>query len=67
MCLHFDASVTRQCREDGAEDVKEKERANFCEWFEPSASAFDAGKKSVADEALAELEALFSGLSEKSD
>jgi hypothetical protein len=67
MCIHFDASVTRQCREDGAEDVQEKERANFCEWFEPSESAFDIDKKSEADKAREALEALFSGLGKPED
>ncbi len=59
MCLHFDTRVPRQCREDGAEDVFEKERPNFCDWFKPSDSAFDAGKKSEADAAKDALAALF--------
>lgn len=60
MCVYFDAAVPRQCREDGAEDVAEKERANFCDWFRPSASAFDPTKKSEADAAKDALAALFS-------
>ena len=59
MCLNFDSAVPRQCREDGAEDVKEKERPNFCEWFKPSPNAFDPGRKSEADAAKAALAALF--------
>ena len=59
MCVHFDASVPRQCREDGAEDVTEKERANFCDWFKPSEQAFDPQRKSEADAAAAALSALF--------
>ena len=62
MCVHFDPKAPAQCREDDAEDVKEKELANFCEHFEPSADAFDAGRKSAGDEALAALEALFGEL-----
>ncbi len=65
MCLHFDASVPRQCREDGAEDVTEKERANFCDWFKPSAQAFDPQRKSQADAARDALDALFGGSDEK--
>ncbi|HEX5789039.1 MAG TPA: hypothetical protein VFY03_12720 [Woeseiaceae bacterium] len=60
MCSHFDKRVARQCREDGAEDVKEKEKANFCDWFKPSQGAFDPGRKSEADKAREALEALFS-------
>ncbi len=59
MCLYFDRSVPRQCREDGAEDVTEKERVNFCDWFRPSPTAFDPHAKSAADAAAASLAALF--------
>ena len=58
-CLHFDPAVPRQCREDGAEDVKDKDRNNFCDWFAPSAKAFDPARKSAADEARSALDALF--------
>lgn len=61
MCVHFDRHVPRQCREDGAEDVKEKERPNFCDWFIPSENAFDADRKSEADAAMNALDALFGG------
>ena len=30
MCVYFDPAVPKQCREDDAEEVQEKERANFC-------------------------------------
>ena len=59
MCCFFDPAVTRQCREDGAEDVTEKERINFCDWFKPSAAAFDPQRKSDADAAQEALAALF--------
>jgi hypothetical protein len=59
MCKHYDPQVTRQCREDGAEDVIEKERVNFCDWFLPSESAFDSALKSKADTAKQSLDALF--------
>lgn len=59
MCVHFDATVPRQCREDGAEDVTEKERANFCDWFAPSDAAFDPARKSQAEAAKNALSALF--------
>jgi hypothetical protein len=61
MCISFDARVTRQCREDGAEDVTEKERPNFCDWFKPRDDAFDPDRKSEADAATATLDALFGG------
>lgn len=67
MCIHFDQAAPSQCREDDAEDVKEKEVANFCEWYSPSESAFDPQRKSEADQALESLEALFSGLGDSDE
>ena len=61
MCRKFDPAVPRQCREDDAEDVVDKEKANFCEWFDPSEIAFDPTLKSEADAAQQALESLFSG------
>jgi len=33
-CRHFDPAVHNQCREVVAEWVSDKERANFCDYFE---------------------------------
>ncbi len=59
MCLHFDPGVARQCREDDADDVTDKERVNFCDYFEPSGDAFDPARKQQADRARSALDALF--------
>lgn len=59
MCRHFDLNVPRQCREDGAEDVTDKERPNFCDWFVPDENAFNPDRKTEADAAQAALHALF--------
>ena len=59
LCLYFDRTVPRQCREDGAEDVTEKERSNFCDWFKPSEAAFDPNRKAEADAAKEALAGLF--------
>ncbi len=59
MCESFDTRVPRQCREDGAEDVTEKERPNFCDWFKPTPAAFDPSRKAEADAAKDALAALF--------
>lgn len=59
MCIYFDPSVPRKCREDGAEDVTEKERPNFCDWFKPSDCAFDPNRKSEEEAAKDALTALF--------
>ncbi len=59
MCQNYDPAVPRQCREDDAEDVFEKERLNFCDWFAPSERAFDPTHKADADQARQALDALF--------
>ena len=61
MCVFFDPTVPKQCREDDAEEVKlqDKERANFCEWFKPSDRAFDGSFGVGEAQAKRELATLF--------
>ena len=59
MCRLFDSSVPRQCREDDADDVTDKEAVNVCDYFEPSADAFDPARKAGSDAARATLDSLF--------
>ena len=61
MCRHFDPAAVNQCREDDAEEVRDKERVNFCEWFVPAEDAFDPAAKAEADRAKQSLDALFGG------
>jgi hypothetical protein len=35
-CRHFDPGKNNQCSESQAEYVREKDRANFCDYFEPN-------------------------------
>lgn len=59
MCVYFDPQVPKQCREDDAEEVLEKERANFCDWFKPAADAFDGRRAQQEARAKSALAALF--------
>ena len=59
MCVYFDPAVPKQCREDDAEEVQEKERANFCEWFKPNKSAFEPSYSASESRARDELASLF--------
>lgn len=59
MCRHFDPRVPKQCREDDAEEVMDKEKPNFCDWFEATAGRYDAGRAGAASRAEAQLAALF--------
>ncbi len=59
LCRHYDPAKARQCREPLAEAVKDKTRANFCDWFQPRPGAYAAPAPSAG--ARAELNALFGG------
>lgn len=59
MCLFYDPTLPRQCREDDADDVKEKERANFCDYFRPSPRAFDPSGIDAEAKARRRLGSLF--------
>ena len=59
MCRHYDPRVPEACLEDDALEVIEKERANFCDYFKPSASAYTPGFNEATDEAKDQLAALF--------
>ena len=59
MCKFFDPDVPKQCTEDDAEEVFEKQRANFCEWYKPCASVFDPKEAAAENRAHGELASLF--------
>lgn len=59
MCVHFDPRVTRQCREDDADEVRDKARANFCDYFRPSENAHDPGFAAADRQARDQLDSLF--------
>lgn len=61
MCVYFDENVPKKCREDDAEEVTEKERANFCDWFKPGKDTFDPVRARKAAKAESALAALFGG------
>jgi hypothetical protein len=55
-CEFYDPKVYNECRETSADVVREKDRANFCEYFQPGGKLDAAKKKS---DLLAAAEALF--------
>lgn len=59
MCEFYDTSVAKSCREPVADEVRDKERANFCGYFKPVPGAFREAGTAEADEAKARLAALF--------
>jgi hypothetical protein len=61
MCRHFDPRVSKACREPVAEEVKDKERSNFCDWFQERAGAGPSPAGAEGAAARQALEALFGG------
>lgn len=58
LCEFFDTAVAKSCREPVAEEVKDKTRANFCDYFRPKAGAWHGGTGG-AESARLQLDALF--------
>lgn len=59
LCRFYDARTQRQCTEIRAEEIINKEHANFCDWFKPRPNAFDARTQAKAQASKAKLDALF--------
>ncbi|MDE2459845.1 MAG: hypothetical protein KGL98_01230 [Gammaproteobacteria bacterium] len=59
LCRFFDPHKPESCAEERADPPKDKQRANFCEYFQPQAGAFQRPDDSTANRAKAELDKLF--------
>jgi hypothetical protein len=59
MCEFYDTTKAKHCREPIAEEVKDKLVANFCDYFRPSPAAYRPEQLSAAEQARAQLDALF--------
>ncbi len=59
MCVDYDTSYAHHCREPIAEEVKDKERANFCDFFKPKPDVYVAQDTTEGDDAMEKLEDLF--------
>ena len=66
LCEFYDVTVAKHCREPIAEIVREKDRANYCDYFKPRAGAYSTKGVAEADAAKAQLDVLFGGKSEAS-
>ncbi len=59
LCRLYDPRVRMGCDEPRAEEVRDREKANFCDFFRPRPDAFTAVDDSAASQAKADLDALF--------
>ena len=53
-CEHYDPKSYNECRETSAEVVREKDRANFCDFFTPRKGGLGGVDKAAALRAAAE-------------
>ena len=59
LCCFFDPHIADQCQEPIADYVKEKERANFCDYFKPVSDAYHAKENSKTGQSMSELNVIF--------
>lgn len=59
LCGFYDTHKPESCTEERADPPTDKQRANFCEYFQPKAGAFELQNDGAANRAKAELDKLF--------
>src|ERR1700736_4646389 len=59
MCVEYDVSYAKHCKEPTAEEVRKKDEANFCNHFKPKAGAFRAANSEEQARAKSALDNLF--------
>ena len=59
MCVEYDISYAKHCKEPTAEEVRKKDEANFCDYFKPKAGAYIAKDTDELERAKSALDALF--------
>ena len=58
-CKNYDPSISDACKEDRADFILDKTKANFCDYFKPNPRAYKKQDNSKAREARAKLAELF--------
>jgi hypothetical protein len=61
LCEFYDPHLTSRCREERAEEVRDKEHANFCDWFKPRSNAHRPPGEGKTQAVKAKLDNLFGG------
>src|SRR6267142_3689912 len=61
LCVDYDTSKAKHCREPIAEEVRDKEHANFCDYFKPRPNAYRPPNAEEIAKARVGLDALFGG------
>lgn len=61
MCQFYNPRLTNQCDEERAEEVHDREGANFCDWFKPRPDAHRPRSEGKTQAAKARLDDFFGG------
>jgi hypothetical protein len=61
LCHFYNPRLTSQCDEERAEEVRDKEGANFCDWFKPRPDAHRPRGSEKTQAAKSRLDDLFGG------
>jgi len=59
MCVDYDTSYAKHCREPTAEEVRRKDEANFCDFFKPTSGAYRPANQPELARSKIALDALF--------
>ena len=59
MCIEYDVSYAKHCKEPTAEEVRRKTEANFCDHFKPKPGAYTAKNTAEVTRAKSALDDLF--------
>jgi len=58
-CRFYEPGAYRDCRESISDEVREKDRGNFCDWFQFSEKSAQAKDTKKIDDARSKFKALF--------
>ena len=58
-CRHYNKHVHNECNENQAEWVRDKDRSNYCDYFDPKRGGSSGAGKSSTEEARSRFEDLF--------
>jgi hypothetical protein len=59
MCIEYDTSYAKHCKEPTAEEVRKKDEANFCDHFKPRPGAYRPKNEAEVAKAKSALDDLF--------
>ena len=59
MCVEYDTSYAKHCKEPTAEEERKKDEANFCDHFKPKAGAYVAKDSTELTRSKSALDDLF--------